>query len=88
MQHDVWIPPVHRDLTGGKEHIQIKAATIGEVVAALEQQFPGIAARLTHEGQLRPGIAVAVNGVVTPRGLRQRLDRASEIHFVPAMAGG
>lgn len=88
MQHDVWIPPVHRDLTGGKEHVQIKAATIGEVVAALEQQFPGIAARLTHERQLRPGIAVAVNGVVTPRGLRQRLDRASEIHFVPAMAGG
>ena len=79
---------MHRDLTGGKEHVQIKAATIGEVVAALEQQFPGIAARMTHEGQLRPGIAVAVNGVVTPRGLRQRLDHPSEIHFVPAMAGG
>ncbi len=79
---------MHRDLTGGAERVQIEAATVGEVVAALDQQFPGIAARLTHDGRLRPGIAVAIDGVITPRGLRQRLDRASEIHFVPAMAGG
>ena len=88
MPHDVWIPPVHRDLSGGAEHVQIEAATIGEVVAALDQQFPGLAARLTHDGRLRPGIAVAIDGIVTPRGLRQRLSNANEIHFVPAMAGG
>lgn len=79
---------MHRDLTGGKERVQIEAATIGEVVASLDLLFPGLAARLTQDGRLRPGIAVAVNGVVASRGLRQRLDHASEIHFVPAMAGG
>jgi len=79
---------VHRDLTGGEERVQIEAATIGEVVAALDQRFPGLAARLTHDGRLRAGIAVAIDGMITPRGLRQRLHAASEIHFVPAMAGG
>lgn len=86
--HTIWIPPVHRDLTGGAERVQVEAATIGEVVAALNARFPGIAMRLTQEGKLRPGIAVAVDGVIATRGLRQRLTTASEIHFVPAMAGG
>lgn len=88
MKHDVWIAPVHRDLTGGVERVQVEAATIGEVVAALDARFPGMAARLTLDGALRPGIAVAVDGVIATRGLRQRLATPSEIHFVPAMAGG
>lgn len=87
-QHQVWIPPVHRDLTGGVENVQLSAATIEEVVAALDARFPGMAARLTQDGRLRPGIAVAVDGVISARGLRQRLTKPSDIHFVPAMAGG
>ena len=47
-----------------------------------------MAARLTLDGALRPGIAVAVDGVIATRGLRQRLAAPSELHFVPAMAGG
>lgn len=79
---------MHRDLTGGVEHIQVEGATVGEVVAALDARFPGIAARLTQEGKLRPGIVVAIDGVISSRGLRQRLAAPSEIHFVPALAGG
>ena len=86
--HTVWIPPVHRDLTGGVERVQVGAATVGDVVAALDARFPGMAARLTLGGALRPGIAVAVDGVIATRGLRQRLAAPSELHFVPAMAGG
>ena len=86
--HTIWIPPVHRDLTGGAERVQVEAATVGEVVAALDARFPGMAARLSLGGALRPGIAVAVDGVIATRGLRQRLAAPSELHFVPAMAGG
>lgn len=88
MRHDVWIPPVHRDLTGGAERVQVAATTVGEVMAALDALYPGMAARLTLDSALRPGIAVAVDGVITSRGLRQRLTAPSEIHFIPAMAGG
>ena len=86
--HTVWIPALHRDLTAGLETVQVTGATVGQLVDELEQRFPGIQARLTVEGALRPGIAVAVDGVIVRRGLRQRLDEPSEVHFIPAMSGG
>jgi molybdopterin synthase sulfur carrier subunit len=88
MEHDVWIPAVHRDLTGGAETVKIAGATVGDVVAALDARFPGMAARLLDGGRIRPGIAVAINGVISHRGLYQRLTEPSEIHFVPALGGG
>jgi molybdopterin synthase sulfur carrier subunit len=88
MQHDVWIPALHRDLTGGQEVVKVEGATVGEVVAGLEELFPGIAARLVDEGRIRPYISVAVNGEIAIRGLRTKLTEPSEIHFVPAIGGG
>lgn len=88
MEHEVWIPALHRDLTGGVETVKVEGATVGEVIDALEARFPGIAERLTEDGRIRPYISVAVNGVFTHRGLRERLTEPSEIHFVPALGGG
>ena len=88
MQHEVWIPPLHRELTGGQERVQVTGETVGELLAHLEARFPGLEARLCQGGKLRPHIAVAVNGEVTHRGLRQRLSEASEVHFIPALSGG
>jgi molybdopterin converting factor small subunit len=88
MQHQVWIPPLHRDLTNGQEVVAVEGETVGEVVTQLETRYPGLEARLCDEGRLRPHIAVAVNGEVSHRGLRQRLTAASEIHFIPALSGG
>jgi molybdopterin synthase sulfur carrier subunit len=88
MEHEVWIPAVHRDLTGGAETAKIAGETVGEVIAALDAAFPGLAARLVDHGRIRPYISVAINGVVSHRGLHQRLTEPSEIHFVPALGGG
>ncbi|MEZ4860003.1 MAG: MoaD/ThiS family protein [Caldilineaceae bacterium] len=88
MQHNVWIPSLHRDLTAGAEVVTVGGDTVGEVVAQLEARFPGIEARLCEDGQIRPYIAVSVDGEVTRKGLRQRLTTPSEIHFIPAMSGG
>lgn len=88
MKHDVWIPALHRDLTGGVETVSIEGATVGEVVANLEERFPGIEGRLCEDGKLRPYIAVSVNGEVSHRGLRERLSDRSDIHFIPALSGG
>ncbi len=79
---------MHRDLTNGQETVVAEGETVGEVVDQLEQAFPGMAARLCAEGQLRPHIAVAINGEVTRRGLRERLTEPSELHFIPALSGG
>ncbi len=87
-EHEVWIPALHRDLTGGVEIVRVAGATVGEVVTRLESLYPGIEARLCEEGRIRPAIAVAVNGEISRRGLHQRLAAPSEIHFVPALGGG
>lgn len=86
--HNVWIPPLYRDLTNGQEIVQMSASTIDELIKGLDERFPGIRDRLCDEDRIRPHIAVSIDGEVTPRGLRQRLKQPSEIHFVPAMSGG
>lgn len=88
MQHDVWIPALHRDLTDGMETVQVGGDSVGAVIAALEARFPGIEARLCEDGRMRPYIAVSVNSEISQRGVRERLSAPSEIHFIPALSGG
>ena len=90
MVHEIWVPALYRDLTGGVDKVQIGGATVAEVIENLDSQFPGIAARLCdeEENRIRLHIAVAINGIVSTRGLRQKLSEPSEIHFVPAIGGG
>ena len=88
MQHTVWIPALYRDLAGGAETVTVEANTIGEVIDQLEAKFPGFAARLSEDGKMRANIAVAINGEITHRGLRQHLTEPSEVHFIPALSGG
>ncbi len=54
----------------------------------LDSRYPGIKARLCDAERLRPGIAVVVDGEVSPLRLRQRLSDTSEVHFLPAIGGG
>lgn len=84
----VWIPSLLRDLAGGADHVTAPGATIRQVVDALDARFPGIKARLCAGDSLRPGYAVVVDGVVSRRGLRQPVEEASEVHFLPAIGGG
>lgn len=83
-----WIPPLLRDLTGDRESVVVPGSTVGEVIDALEAQFPGIRARLCTGEELRSGISVAVDAEVSRRGLGQKVGEASEVHFLPAVAGG
>ncbi len=87
-QHEVWIPALHRDLTGGLDRIKVEGATVNEVITALDARYPGLRARLCDEEGVRPHIAVAIDGVITRKGARHKLESPSEIHFVPAMSGG
>ena len=86
--HDVWIPSLHRDLTGGVENVKIAAQSVGQVIAELENKFPGMEDRLCEDGKVRPYIAVSVDGEISYRGLRHQLTVPAEIHFVPALSGG
>jgi molybdopterin synthase sulfur carrier subunit len=84
----VWIPSLLRDLTHGQQTVTVAGQTVRAVIEELEQLYPGIKARLCDENGLRPGIAVAVDSLHARLGLAQPVGAASEVHFLPAIAGG
>lgn len=84
----VWIPPLLRDLTEGRESALASGSTIAQLIADLERQYPGIQERLCRGDGLRPGLAVIVDSQATTLGLRATLKPDSEVHFLPAIGGG
>jgi molybdopterin converting factor small subunit len=84
----IFIPANLRQLTEGREIVDVSGANVRDVVDGLESQFPGIKDRLCQGDRLRPGISVAVGGEVSSLGLLQRVEDESEVHFLPAIAGG
>ena len=84
----VWIPPLMRSLTEGQQIVEAQGVTVRELVAALDERYPGVADRIIDDGRIRPGWTVAVDGAVQNRGLRAAVGPDSEVHFVPAMTGG
>lgn len=84
----VVIPPQLRDLTGGASEVEVSGANVRQVIASLEERFPGIGARLRDGDSLAPGIAVDVDGEFPGLGLLAPVRPDSEIHFLPAISGG
>ena len=84
----VYIPSLLRDLTAGRDTVTVPGGSVRELLEGLEATYPGMRARLCDGDALRPGVAVAVDGQVAPVGLGQPVRPDSEVHFLPAIAGG
>lgn len=84
----VFIPAQLRELTGEVAELELPGDTVRQIVAALDQRFPGLGARLATADGLAPGLAVSVDGRLSSRGLFAPLQPNSEIHFLPAIGGG
>jgi sulfur-carrier protein len=87
----VRIPTPLRRHTGGTGEVHAKGKDVGEVVADLDRQFPGIRERLCDEtGDFRKFINVYVNqeDVRFLQGLESQLKDGDEVSIVPAIAGG
>jgi molybdopterin synthase sulfur carrier subunit len=91
MSVTVRIPTPLRRITNGQDKVSVDGRTLEEVVAALEEQFPGIKDRLCDEhGALRNFVNMYVNGedVRFLDGLKTVTKAGDEISVVPAVAGG
>jgi molybdopterin synthase sulfur carrier subunit len=84
----VWIPSLMHELTGGREQVSAPGETVSGVIAALDEAFPGIKGRLCEGERLDPALAVFVDGRIARLGLLAPVGNDSEIHFLPAIAGG
>ncbi len=85
----VYIPSLMRRLTNGVEKVRVSGMNLRQVIDALEQSYPGMRAELLDaEGQIKPGVAVAIDGETTHMGLLEPVRDESEVHFIPAIGGG
>lgn len=83
----VFIPAMMQNLTGGVAQVQIGGRTVREVMNRLEERFPGFKERVLQDGDVRPDIAIAVDGEVI-FDLSDRVGEHTEVHFIPPISGG
>lgn len=87
----VRIPAPLQRLTGGEKEVNVSGTTLAEVIADLEQKYPGFRGRLLDEnGELRRFVNVYVNeeDVRFLDGLATKIEDGTEVSIIPAVAGG
>ena len=84
----VVVPALLRKLSGGAERVAVAGRNVGQVIDELERQFPGFRDQLLQNGELKPSIAVSIDGEMGTGGLLDRVKETSEVFFIPAIGGG
>ena len=84
----IFIPASLRSLTAGVRVVELPGETVRDVILGLEALYPSLVGRLRDGDGLRPGLVVAVDTTVSPRGLKQVLTPGNEVHFLTTLAGG
>jgi len=88
---NVRIPTILRNYTGGEAEVKASGSTVREVVADLEANFSGIAARILDDnGKIRRFVNVYVGeeDVRFADGLDTLTPDGAQISIIPAVAGG
>ena len=87
----VRIPTQLRTLSGGDAEVKVDGSTVGEVLAALDAQYPGFQGRLfDDEGKLRRfvNVFVADEDIRFLDGVNTEVAPGATVSIVPAVAGG
>lgn len=84
----VRIPTPLRSYTRGQANVTAHGATVAEIIADLDRQFPGIAFRVVDEqSRLRQHMVVWLDGERC-RDLGARVDGLDEVVLMQALSGG
>ncbi|MFZ0888907.1 MAG: MoaD/ThiS family protein [Candidatus Binataceae bacterium] len=84
----VFIPALLRKLTVGRDRAIARGHNLRQVIEDLNRQFPGLRESLVQDGELKPSIAVSIDGEIATEGLLEPVGEESEVHFLPALGGG
>ena len=91
MAVSVLIPTPLRKFTNEEETVSATPGTVATLIDDLDQQFPGIAARLTDDkGELRRFVNIYVNeeDIRFLAGKDTAIKDGDQVSIVPAIAGG
>jgi molybdopterin synthase sulfur carrier subunit len=84
----VVIPALLRKYTSGKDRVTANGRNVGQLIEDLERQFPGLREHLIEDGELKPSIAVSIDGDMGTSGVLEPVRESSEVFFLPAISGG
>jgi sulfur-carrier protein len=88
---EVRLPTVLRSQAGGAATATVDGATVGEVLAKLVAEYPGMSGQvLTEDGSLHKFVNVYVDDddVRYLQGLDTPVKDGAEVSILPAVAGG
>jgi molybdopterin converting factor small subunit len=87
----VTLPSALREHTRGQDAVEVRAATLADVIARLAVDFPGLGYRiLDDQGRLRRFVNAYVNDELVSQTEPQsvRLRDGDTVHILPSVAGG
>lgn len=91
MSVTVRIPTPLRTVTGGVSEVGVDAASVREMISALDAKHPGIRARICEDtGEVRRFVNVFVGDedIRFLQGLDTPLPEGVSVSIIPAVAGG
>ena len=91
MAVEVRLPTVLRTHAGGASVVQLDGATVGEVLAKLVAEYPGMAGQVVQDdGTLHKFVNIYVNDddVRYLDGVDTAVPDGAELSILPAVAGG
>lgn len=71
-----------RRFTGGAEVVEVEADTIGQMLTALTDTYPGLGPLL------KDGVSVAVDGEIVTGGRHRQVSAENEIFLMQRLRGG
>jgi sulfur-carrier protein len=84
----VVIPALLRKFTDGKDRISASGRNIGQLIDDLERQYPGLREHLIEDGEVKPSIAISIDGEMGTAGVLEPVRESSEVFILPAIGGG
>ncbi len=84
----VFVPALMRKLSNDEPVVDVPGKTLREVVNNLEETCPGMRDLIIQDGRVRPGLQLAVDGVLSATGLMAKVPEDGEVHILPALGGG
>ena len=84
----VFVPALMRKLSDDQHVVDVPGRTLREVVNNLDEQYPGMKDVIVENGNVRPGLQLAVDGVLSATGLMAQVPEEAEVHILPALGGG
>ena len=84
----IHIPSALRSYTNRQGEVQVAGSTLGQVLSALDSQYPGLRFRIvTEQDRIRPHIRIFVNDEQVQE-LLTPLDAEDRVYIVCALSGG